>query len=92
MASCGVRSQDEQKTPQKTPWRRQMTEPKYGPCERCHMPVKRHELRTYVRDSLRLLLCKECFLKFVAEDVRTGKRQPKLVHQPLSGEQLELPF
>lgn len=66
-------------------------EPVYA-CQYCSFPVKGSKLRTYVRDSLRLLLCKKCFLKFVAEDVRTGKRQVKLVHEPLRGEQLELPF
>lgn len=61
-------------------------------CQACSFPVKGSKLRTYVRGSLKLLLCKKCFFQFVAEDVRTGKREAKLVHQPLTGDQLELPF
>lgn len=61
-------------------------------CAHCFTSLALAGHRTYVRGSLRLLLCKKCFLEFVAEDVRTGKREAKLVHQPLSGEQSELPF
>lgn len=61
-------------------------------CDSCRVQFTARTIRTYVRDSLRLHLCRECFLKFVAEDVRAGKRQVKLVHEPLRGEQLELPF
>jgi hypothetical protein len=80
------------RTPLNAPWRRHVSRTKPQPCMNCYLITEGKYLRTYVRGSLRLLLCKECFLKFVAEDVRNGQRQPKLVRQPLKGEQLELPF
>jgi len=61
-------------------------------CQICNQPTKGRDLRTWTRRSLRLLVCGQCFLKLIAEDVRNGQSKPKLVRQPLEGEQLKLPF
>lgn len=61
-------------------------------CPSCSQAVSKKYLRTYEGRHIRLVVCKKCFLQFTAEDIRDGKRKPKLPKQMLTGEQLPLPF
>lgn len=60
-------------------------------CPSCLREVAWSELRTLVTDRERLIVCRECFLEFDAENPGARQRKPKLVDQPSDG-QLELPF
>ena len=62
------------------------------PCGLCGNLLTKHSMRTWVGGAMRLLVCRECFVQLVRENPGTGKRQRKLVNEPLTGEQLELPF